>query len=251
MPMRFRTIVLTAALLGTALLAGCTSAPSSRATHAEAAPAESWDAFLLPTPYATIVVQPYYAAPFEPGPDVMEVLAAAMTQMTPKPVRLAEPIQLHVPRVVGKEWTTEELDAVMRAASPLDFGEYGLSDEAILEVYYLDGFGPGRSVGLEVDGRTFIFGVGIADLPPAARFEKERRTLVHEFGHAIGLVNCGIPMVTAREDVNQPCHSVARYSVMRQATVAFDQDPVEVNALNWQFDEDDIADVRTYQASFA
>jgi hypothetical protein len=70
-----------------------------------------------------------------------------------------------------------------------------------------------------------------------------RAVLVHEFGHALGLVNRGIPMVTDHEDPESPGHSDNSNSVMWHAI----ESAGSIGSLNTipnQFDADDTADMR-------
>ncbi|HUR61270.1 MAG TPA: hypothetical protein VM286_02760 [Candidatus Thermoplasmatota archaeon] len=79
----------------------------------------------------------------------------------------------------------------------------------------------------------------------------ERSTLVHELGHAWGLVNCGIPMVQPREDPQSKCHSIHQQSVMNFAT-HYNTDITNVRTEDggdpvWHFDDQDWQDIRSYQ----
>lgn len=126
--------------------------------------------------------------------------------------------------------------------------------ELTLHVLYLDGvYGPNEDVlGVQYE-RTAIAifkeriqqsSAGVS-LGFGAR-EVERSVLVHEFGHAIGLVNNGVPMVRQHEhdDPEKRGHSDNDASVMWPAIettgifAAFFETPPT------NFDSDDIADLR-------
>lgn len=71
----------------------------------------------------------------------------------------------------------------------------------------------------------------------------EQAVLVHEFGHAIGLVNRGIPMVTDHEDDENPRHSGNPESVMYWAVESAGT-LMEFNSqIPLTFDADDKRDV--------
>jgi hypothetical protein len=73
----------------------------------------------------------------------------------------------------------------------------------------------------------------------------EQAVMIHEFGHNLGLVNNGIPMVTNHEDSSHPHHSSDQNSVMYWAVESnsvisvFGSNPVP-----WHFDANDKADVQ-------
>jgi hypothetical protein len=72
----------------------------------------------------------------------------------------------------------------------------------------------------------------------------ERAVLVHEFGHVLGLVNTGLPMVTNHEDPNHKGHSGNKESVMYWAIETTDIFAAFVNPPPTNFDSNDIADLR-------
>jgi hypothetical protein len=49
---------------------------------------------------------------------------------------------------------------------------------------------------------------------PAQRAFIEETTLIHEIGHAVGLVNAGVPMVEDHEDEEHPGHDVSDECLM-------------------------------------
>jgi hypothetical protein len=105
----------------------------------------------------------------------------------------------------------------------------------------------------------------LGGLPFTGHSSFQRYILMHELGHVIGLLNNPAPAInTARiADDGCNCHSTSTDSVMSGAgaLITFDDEEPhghlisDVTALsrgelhNWQFDGDDIADLRAYQAS--
>ncbi|MBI4639945.1 MAG: hypothetical protein HY731_04585 [Candidatus Tectomicrobia bacterium] len=79
---------------------------------------------------------------------------------------------------------------------------------------------------------------------PEIRFV-ERAVLVHELGHALGLVNNGIAMVTPHEDANHLKHSVNRDSVMYWAVESSELLNIFTRGsdIPYQFDSNDKADM--------
>jgi hypothetical protein len=71
----------------------------------------------------------------------------------------------------------------------------------------------------------------------------ERAVLIHELGHAMGLVNTQIPMVRDHEDKDHRGHSSNRNSVMYHEIETRDIALLTGTPPN-QFDENDIADIR-------
>lgn len=72
----------------------------------------------------------------------------------------------------------------------------------------------------------------------------ERAALVHEFGHAIGLVDNGIPMQSDHEDSGHRGHSSNQESVMYWAVEDATALDLFGSSIPTQFDEDDIRDIR-------
>lgn len=80
----------------------------------------------------------------------------------------------------------------------------------------------------------------------------ERAVLVHEYGHLLGLVDCGLPMQTPRADPDLPCHSRNRESVMSALGPSRSADQWllrDGTGPVWRFDEHDWRDIRAYQAA--
>lgn len=83
--------------------------------------------------------------------------------------------------------------------------------------------------------------------PEAAAQTLERSTLLHEAGHAMGLVNNGLPMVKAREDKENEGHTTNPRSVMYWAVESENglrQHLLRDGSVPDAFDADDLADLR-------
>lgn len=94
-------------------------------------------------------------------------------------------------------------------------------DSALTKTYYLvfvsgqyvDANGPNPSIlGVSIGGtgviamfKDAIRSTNVIGFPNVVRYV-EQSTIIHEVGHAIGLVHNGVPMVTAHEDTAHPAH---------------------------------------------
>ena len=93
-------------------------------------------------------------------------------------------------------------------------------------------------------------GGALSGKPPTAFVE--RAVLVHEFGHAAGLVNLGAPMQAPHEDASHPHHSTNQKSVMYWAVENSAGLVGIVNCITlpndcgipYQYDDNDKADLR-------
>jgi hypothetical protein len=120
-------------------------------------------------------------------------------------------------------------------------GARGLFDRGRTIFVFLDGADSDLMVGVQ------LYGLGINQLRPYA----ERGILVHEFGHVLGLVNCGLPMVEAREDPQSQCHSSQDDSVMIGGVNSVGNHPDKVAYTGiepiWTFNRADLADIQAYR----
>ncbi|MGQ0536020.1 MAG: hypothetical protein ACT4PT_08100, partial [Methanobacteriota archaeon] len=126
--------------------------------------------------------------------------------------------------------------AELRAIEAAHRSRHTEGDTAALYVLYLDGAferdgSDARVLGVAYQGSSIaIFKGNVRSAsrddctgllcPPGTDPEErfvERAVLIHEFGHILGLVNHGIPMVQPHEDANSPGHSTNERSVMYYA----------------------------------
>lgn len=119
-------------------------------------------------------------------------------------------------------------------------------------------------LGTEILGVSFIFvdlmddgvaRVGQTSAPNIGRAEVERAVAIHEFGHAIGLVDSGIPMLENRippeEDDPCQCHSDQPDSVMYHSVsnyqAALEHIVQDGSQLPYTFNDSDWRDIRSFQ----
>lgn len=89
--------------------------------------------------------------------------------------------------------------------------------------------------------------VGPIQVPKQARDEVERATLLHEAGHAMGLVDNGLPMVRDHEDPEHEGHSSNPQSVMYwevESIAGIREALLHDGTIPAYFDADDRADMR-------
>jgi hypothetical protein len=253
---RIAVLALLAAVLSSA--AGCASSGTiqNRPTNSGI---DSPHAFLWHYPYSKLVVDIQYAEDLTPTKAALESLHSALANVTKKQVSVLRVASL--PPGVGsadKAWTPADLASLARSTRPagFDFDALGTGDTAVFDVYYLDGHytaADGRHSGVEILGRAFIFPKTDDKRWTDWPLQFETSVLVHEAGHALGLVNCGIPMLTAREDANYPCHSTNAGSVMGPGYEQISL-PLEINVTKpgpppTYFDDYDLADLSAFQSA--
>lgn len=217
-------------------------------------------------PYPNLLIEIDYVEGREPSTLALDTLRDTLRAVTDKvDIAIAPPTALPAsdPRFSGwREWKLEDLVDVhsryFDAQAPGAFGEEGT---ARLHVLYLNGYYPlttpvhvpvvMSAIGLQMQDTLLLFP---DDLPAAQGQERpwntlyERNALIHELGHAMGLVNKGIPM--QRPHVAEDgIHSNNDRSVMAQGH----RGPwvlEEVQDGEWipyRFDADDLADLEAFR----
>lgn len=222
-------------------------------------------ALLLATPYPSLIIEFDYVSGREPRPDAVQEMIHAIRALTPK-----EDVQVVGPDVIegmhgdpGRSWNLEQLWAIAATvrSTKLDAAGLGSGASVFLHVLYLDGeYRDERGSARGIQSGNLL-GVWTDTLQPAnligeegpsfpSEAASETRLLLHELGHAFGLVNCGIPMTAAREHPSSRCHSTNDESVMSAYTDMLDMalHNDHVQTLPSWFDEDDVNDIRAFQA---
>lgn len=222
---------------------------------------------LIGQEFPQIALEIFYVASAEPNPRTFEVMIAQMERITTKPVVAANLTRIEDPEVDARTtWRVGDAVALAQRYSVhgLQLGEIAEGSTAHVIVFYLSGdYIEDESdlrQGVTTAGRAFVFrnttlnpqtgtgGLARAGMPE----ETEIRISLHEFGHLLGLVNCGIPMVTAREDAASPCHSTEDDSVMgRGALMAVDAAGQPRVGYAMDFNDHDREDVEAFRASLA
>ncbi|HWG91246.1 MAG TPA: hypothetical protein VNZ52_10410 [Candidatus Thermoplasmatota archaeon] len=227
-------------------------------------------ALLLTDRFPNVTVEIDYVEGKAPGRESLENIRRALLEVAQKErVTLLEPAVIRdVVPDRARQWTVDEVHDLDRRTRdfPVAPGTYGLEGTAYLHVLYLDGEGSvdGRpAAGLEGDGWLALwpdtFNHTEDDVVPPHQIYpypelRETKVLLHELGHAFGLVNCGIPMVTPREDPDSRCHSTSEESVMYVHTDWMDSRLGRFTgklAYPTWFDDDDLEDIRAFQRAYS
>lgn len=273
MPTASRVALLIATMVCVAL-AGCSNGDPGSAGQAEpvreAAPDHARlraEAMLTRVPYPNLVVEVDFVKGREPTALAINALIETLEAVTEKDrIFLLDFQELPEsdPRFSqDANWT--DSTAYQVHEQYFDSGEaattrYGSGPNATLHVLYLNGRGASssgaESYGFQQYNAIYIFADRIRDgtptenrdvprVPNLAAERLERCILIHEAGHALGLVNHGAPMTHDRlsEDGR---HSTNKESVMYlgiHGTYAF-LDPVTgEESTPYRFDQHDLADL--------
>lgn len=238
------------------LLAGCTLGPfgsrePERLYHEDV---------IGGAPFTDLVIEIDHAPGHAPGVAAREHLVDQLRAVTSK-TRVRVVVEETLPDDASKQWTSEELVALeARTRSTVHD-----APTAVLHILYPAGVHRenGDATGITISDTVnvatvavfldriddFETGVLPAPLPyPSnAVAEIEKATLLHEAGHAMGLVNAGLPMVRPHEDPQNPGHSSSERSVMWASVdqmAGIEQALLDNGALPLFFDDDDRADLR-------
>lgn len=248
--MRSRVAVLLVAVFA----AGCLFPPPATP------PAPYYEEVLSAEPFTRLVVQIDHA----PGHAPSEVAKAHLLATLKNVTRKGE-IVLDVRETLdgtARSWTADDLVALERETRRTPHA----APTALMHVLYPAGkYRGANAAGVTVSGpvlgpvvvfldaiREMRVGTDVGTLPlpnPAPAVEVlERTTLLHEAGHAMGLVNNGLPMTRPREDADNPGHSTNERSVMYwkvDAENGLRQLILDDESVPDRFDADDLADLRS------
>lgn len=257
------------------MMAGCFQ-PIQRAVGIEPDPAIEHQAALLGPGHDAILVEIDFVAGRAPSDTALDALQDVLADVSGKTVS----IDVSEIPAQGDVHDAEGIYAIHQATFDNAGADHSNGEAVTLHVLYLDGTsdGPGDSEfqGIyytvqEFQGDSLVaedaviallpdYWNGLPDHPlgdllPDSDFEGryERAVLIHELGHALGLVG-EIPETTARQDGDSPGHSDHVGSVMHSGDVAVAEDALIALRERgydpvWEFDADDLADLRAYRDS--
>jgi hypothetical protein len=214
---------------------------------------------LLGPEAGTILVEVGAVAGHLPSMEALDHVKATLANVTGKQVSVTGPSP--VPEQ-GGDYHEDDLRRIHEATGFFaGAGGYLDGDRVVLHVLYLDG----RMADDDKDHRTL--GRSLVDLGLVVIFrdtyanayrtgpnglvsaagEMDSHVLLHEVGHALGLVGNGIPMVRDHDSAGHPGHSRYPESVMYfHPPMTPDQHVSGVVATT--FDVDDLADLAAYRA---
>lgn len=228
-----------------------------------------FEAVILGAPFPRLLLEVDYVEGRSPTPEALRALQEtilAVTEKTEVEILAPTPLPPDERFVAGYDWSPIELRELHLASfDHVAPSGYGGAGAARLHILYLSGtqqsapstmgLVPQHAIGLSFDDAIVVFPDDLpADPQPGEwvpwRFHMERHVLIHEFGHAIGLVDNGLPMVRphAAEDGQ---HSANPESVMAQGSwggPAFALEDAQPNAwIPYRFDADDLADIMAFR----
>lgn len=166
--------------------------------------------------YNSMLIEVFYDEATPPRDAAIDLLEQRAQERLSKPGGIT--IERHAFDGDSKTWSSRDLSNLAEDLSATSSG----GGRVVLTVLYVDGNSDGDTSNGKVLGVFFQKG-RIALFPDAINgggllgfgaSDIERAVLVHEFGHAIGLVNLGIPMQTDHEDDEHEKHSSSSQSVM-------------------------------------
>lgn len=199
--------------------------------------------------YTQLRVEVDYAQGFAPSPGALSLLETRINQRLDKPGGVDIVQTAFTPD--DEEYTNNDLRS--QAKKRQDHRPGG--DTAVLYILYLNGHhsddtGNSKVLGVHFGYATIaIFKDTVRDSSgiPGLTFsseEVEKAVLIHEFGHAVGLVNHGLEMVRDHEDPDHRGHSSNQRSVMYWAVENTLGLAAITQSIPNDFDQDDIADIR-------
>lgn len=240
-----RPVVLAAWLL---VAAGCVAPDPPRPYHEE---------LLAAAPFSELVIEIDHAPGREPSVAAREHLLEQLRAVTSKS-KVSVRVESSLPADDGRRWSSDDLVALEARTRT----QAHAAPVAVLHVLYPAGMHANPdAAGITISGQGVatiaVFLDRIAEFDPGAgspipypttaRHEVEKVTLLHEVGHALGLVNNGLPMARDHEDRASPGHSRNPRSVMTAAVEQMSglrEALLRDGTLPSKFDADDRADLR-------
>lgn len=249
--MRFTTFL---ALLALPALAGCVQPGLLFSTGPDLA-----TSLVKDEPYPELVVEIDHAPGREPCPGTVQALKTNLQFTTAKErVRVARPTEIPLQ---GGDHDNDELVLIHKRTT--DHGptgrDHGSGVSAHLHVVFLDGNAASDNGG-HAAGRT-IYDYGVVFIfrdafdhvyrnddgrRVSAVCDVERTVMLHELGHALGIVDRGVPQTEDREHPAHPGHSMNPNSVM-YPRISFASDGRLLQELPVSFDATDLADLAAFR----
>lgn len=231
-------------------------------------------AIVLSSPFSTLHIQVDFVESQPPSRQSLEDLATVLQQETLKStVTLDEPRAIPPTQLphTSKVWNLSEVEDLHRATFRLDKdpSALGHASEAFLHILFLDSYlrydylgKTSDASGVTIRNVIVVFPGndatnGTAHQVGADRVLADRPTaggaiLLHELGHAMGLVNLGAPQVRPHSLENDPHHSKNPGSVMYAGTemLGTTQRTIENDLRRGRdlYDADDLADLAALRA---
>ena len=250
------------ALLAVACLAGSGCISASGSVVEEGQPALH-EALLWSTLYPTVVVEVGAVEGRAPDQTALVALGRTLVELTGRADAGVRVLQPQAVPAQGGGYKPSDLARIHHeTARVIDPDRLAIGGTAMLHILFLDGgMAPGEherlTLGstLSAEGLIVVFPDEYSQairLTPSgqtapARAEMDRHVLLHELGHAFGLVGQRIPMVHPHDDAAHRGHSANPYSIMHH------RPPMTLEGFVYgetrDFDADDRADLAAFRAS--
>lgn len=173
--------------------------------------------------YANLLVEIDYPQGYEPNADAVTALKDALVGISDRDAGNIRIVQDASIPAESKQYSFSEIQSLENAHRD----HHSQGDTAALYVIYVAGgsdqdTGNGKVLGAAYHGTSIVMfkgnikantGGGPLSTRPQEQYV-ERAVLIHELGHAAGLVNLGAPMVRNHEDPAHPGHSSNSADVM-------------------------------------
>jgi hypothetical protein len=205
----------------------------------------------------SIIVEVDAVAGLEPDPAAIDLLRTTLATVTGKTIALTGPTVIPAQ---GGDYSMHDLARIHHDTA--FFGPEGYVDggRTVLHVLYLDGRADGddlehRTLGrtLMAEGAVVIFRTSYSSAHRLvdgewtdATAEMDAHVLLHEVGHALGLVGNGIPQVRDHGDPASPGHSRYPESVMYHHPPMTPKQLV-TGPVSTTLDVDDLADLAAFR----
>ena len=266
-------------LVAASTLAGCSLLPNALNPDSRSAVGSDAKDLVSAGKYPNLLIQLDYPSGYEPNDAALSDFVSVIAQATGRDAsHITFDKEAVIPAEPGKKYTWDEIQGLENAHRTKHTG----GDTAAVYMVYVAGgsqedTGNGVVLGAAYHGTSIVMFKGniqansgtstLSGKPPEQYVE--RAVLIHEFGHAMGLVNLGAPMVHPHEDTtgdgtgqdgHDPArhgHSTDRNSVMYWAVESSAGLSGLVNCLAspndcgipWHFDSDDLADLNALRSS--
>jgi len=222
------------------------SPPSAAVNAASGQPGAYAGVLLAPSSADAIVVDVLVQSGVSPSSDVLTRVSQTLRDASGKPVTINGPAPL-------ASSTGVHTNSEIRAAADGQARVSQTASRAVIHLLYFAGsYTDDRALGVIVRGDTIaIFPDQIdgATTPLVGRSRLERAVVMHELGHAMGLVD--LYLDANRDDREHPGHSTKRNSVMFWAVETDVVAQILGGPPPVDFDDDDRADLARIRAGAA